>query len=75
MREIDVLTAQEDGSTELDDGRLLNHAAELGRVLVSQDEDLLREGAKRLSTSQDFSEIVYAHQLASQLAAWWRISK
>jgi len=45
LREIDVLTAQEDGSTELDDGRLLNHAAELGRVLVSQDEDLLREGA------------------------------
>jgi predicted nuclease of predicted toxin-antitoxin system len=44
LRSIDVLTAQEDGAAELDDDRLLQRATELGRVLVSQDEDLLRVG-------------------------------
>jgi|SRR5215471_4840330 len=46
LRSIDVLTAQEDGSAELADDVLLERATELGRVLVSQDEDLLREGAR-----------------------------
>jgi hypothetical protein len=63
LRSIDVLTAQEDGAGELDDDRLLRRATELGRVLVSQDEDLLREGARRLREHKDFSGIIYAHQL------------
>ena len=48
---------------ELDDAQLLDRATKLGRVLVSQDEDLLREGAKRLSEQQGFSGLIYAHQL------------
>ena len=63
LRSIDVLTAQEDGSAEWADAVLLNRATELGRVLVSQDEDLLREGARWLSERKDFSGIIYAHQL------------
>ncbi len=63
LRSIDVLTAQEDGSAELDDGPLLHRATELGRILVSQDADLLREGARRLREHEDFSGIIYAHQL------------
>jgi hypothetical protein len=63
LRAIDVLTAQEDGAAELDDDRLLQRATELGRVLVSQDEDLLREGARHLRERKDFSGIIYAHQL------------
>ena len=63
LRSIDVLTAQEDGAAQLDDDRLLRRATELGRVLVSQDEDLLREGARRLLAGEDFSGVVYAHQL------------
>jgi hypothetical protein len=47
----------------LDDGRLLERATQLGRVLVSQDEDILREGAKRLGERRGFSGIIYAHQL------------
>jgi hypothetical protein len=58
-----VPTAQEDGTAELDDNRLLQRATELGRVLVSQDEDLLREGARLLREHRDFSGIIYAHQL------------
>jgi len=63
LRSIDVLTAQADGAAELNDDRLLQRATELGRVLVSQDEDLLREGARRLIEHKDFSGIIYAHQL------------
>jgi predicted nuclease of predicted toxin-antitoxin system len=55
LRSIDVLTAQEDGAAELDDDRLLQRATELGRVLVSQDEDLLREGARLLKDGKRVS--------------------
>jgi len=63
LRAIDVLTAQEDGGAQLDDARLLQRATELGRVLVSHDEDLLGEGARLLREGGDFGGIVYAHQL------------
>ena len=63
LRSIDVLTTQEDGAAELDDDRLLLRATELGRVLVSQDEDLLREGARLPREGTRFSGIIYAHQL------------
>ena len=63
LRSTDVLTAQEDGSAELDDDLLLHRATKLGRVLVSQDEDLLREGSRRLSEGADFTGLIYAHQL------------
>ena len=41
LRGVDVLTAQLDGTTKLDDPALLDRATVLGRVLFSQDEDLL----------------------------------
>jgi hypothetical protein len=40
-RGIDCLTAEEDGTTRLADDRLLQRASDLGRVMVSQDDDLL----------------------------------
>jgi len=58
-----VLTAQEDDAAELDDDRLLQRATEPGRVFFSQDEDLLREGARRFRKHKNFSGIIYAHQL------------
>jgi hypothetical protein len=63
LRGVDVLTAQEDQSAELDDGPLLTRAAKLHRTLVSQDEDLLREAARLLGKHQDFAGLIYAHQL------------
>jgi predicted nuclease of predicted toxin-antitoxin system len=47
LRGVDVLTAQEDGARRLPDGELLNRATALGRVLFTQDVDLLREAAQR----------------------------
>jgi predicted nuclease of predicted toxin-antitoxin system len=40
-RNIDVLISQEDGTREVDDVLLLQRATALGRVLFSQDQDLL----------------------------------
>jgi len=63
LRGVDVLTAQEDDAGELDDARLLDRATELGRVLFTQDDDLLREAARRQETGERFSGLVYGHQL------------
>ena len=41
----------------------LRRATELARVLVSQDDDMLREGARWVSECKQFSGIIYAHQL------------
>jgi len=63
LRGVDVLTAQIDGTTELEDPELLDRATELGRVLFSQDEDLLVEATRRQRSGQPFASLVYAHQL------------
>ena len=63
LRGVDVLTALEDGAAELEDPALLDRATELGRVLFSQSDDLLREANKRQQTSEMFAGVIYAHQL------------
>ncbi|MEW6126910.1 MAG: DUF5615 family PIN-like protein [Acidobacteriota bacterium] len=63
LRGIDVLTAQEDGAAEFEDPALLDRATALGRVLFSQDNDLLREAKRRQQTNGLFAGVVYAHQL------------
>lgn len=63
LRRVDVLTAQQDGSAQLEDGPLLKRAIDLSRTLVSQDEDLLREAARLQKEGREFSGLVYAHQL------------
>jgi hypothetical protein len=61
-RGVDVLTAQWDDTTRWSDPELLDRASNLGRVLVSQDEDLLAEAARRQRENQDFAGLVYVHQ-------------
>ena len=61
-RSIDVLTAYEDGTSELEDAALLDRATELERVLFTQDDDFLVEAAKRLEENKNFTGIVYGHQ-------------
>jgi hypothetical protein len=41
----------------------LDRATALGRVLFSQDEDLLAEATKRQRGGQHFGGVIYAHQL------------
>lgn len=63
LRGIDILTAQEDEATELEDSALLDRTTALGRVLYSQDEDLLTEANERQRQERSFAGIIYAHQL------------
>jgi hypothetical protein len=63
LRGVDVVTAQGDGASELDDSSLLDRSSALGRVLFSRDDDFLREAARRQQSAVPFGGIVYAHQL------------
>lgn len=58
-----MLTAQEDGGRRLSDDRLLDRATALGRILFTQDDDLLREAAVRQRHGVAFAGIIYGHQL------------
>lgn len=66
-RGADLLTAIEDGWSERDDGDLLEHAHELGRVVFTQDvgfktlaEDWQRHG-------RPFAGLVFGHQLGGTI--------
>lgn len=63
-RAVDVVTAEEDGSSTFSDPDLLDRAASLGRVLFSNDEDLLTEAASRQRTGNPFAGVIYTRQLA-----------
>jgi predicted nuclease of predicted toxin-antitoxin system len=67
LRGVDVLTAQEDKTITLTDAQLLERATELGRILYSQDDDLLVEAHFRLQNNIEFSGVVYSHQLNSPI--------
>ena len=61
-RGIDVITAFEDGREEEDDEALLERAVALDRILVSQDDDLLRIATHWQRSSREFPGVVYAIQ-------------
>jgi hypothetical protein len=62
LRGVDVLTAQEDGRRRTDDDLLISRATDLGRLLFSRDEDMLRNAEQRQRLGIEFSGVVYAHQ-------------
>ena len=51
LRSVDVLTAQEDGTTLLEDSELLNRATALGRVLFTQDKTFLAKESRASKTT------------------------
>lgn len=46
----------------IDDPDLLDRATKLGRVLFTQDDDLLAEATRRQQIGQLFGGVIYAHQ-------------
>jgi len=66
-RQIDVLRVQDDGYMERPDDAILDHATEIGRVLFSQDDDLLREATKYQRHGKHFGGVIYAHQLEASI--------
>jgi hypothetical protein len=61
-RGVDVLTAQEDGTTEWEDPDLLERATAVNRVLFTNDRDFLRIVAVRQQFSQPLTGVIYAPQ-------------
>jgi hypothetical protein len=64
LRQVDVLTAYEDQTHEVADSDLLDRATSLGRVLFTQDDDLLAEATQRQRVGIAFGGVIYAHQEA-----------
>lgn len=58
-----MLTAQAHGTATLPDPELLDRATALGRVLFTQDDDLLAEVARRQEVGIPSAGVIYAHQL------------
>jgi predicted nuclease of predicted toxin-antitoxin system len=63
LRNIDVLTVQEDGRTGFSDRKILDRATELSRIMFTQDDDFLVEAQRRQGLAQFFTGVIYAHQL------------
>ncbi len=66
-RGVDVLTAQEDGTAKLDDALLLDRAAELSRLMFTQDDDFLAEANRRQTNGEYFVGVVYVRQLNASI--------
>jgi hypothetical protein len=66
-RGIDVLTAQDDERDGANDVQILERAAELGRILFTQDIDFLLEAARRQASGVPFVGIVYARPLGPSI--------
>jgi hypothetical protein len=64
IRGVDVVTAQDGGTSDWDDERLLSRANKLRRVFYSQDRDFLAIANNCLNSGRDFPGLVYAHQLS-----------
>src|SRR5437016_10765652 len=62
-RGIDTLTAEQDGTREYPDSKLLERATALQRILFTRDRDFLKEASYRQRNGIDFYCVVYAHQL------------
>jgi hypothetical protein len=63
LRNVDELTAYEDGAAGFSDPQRLDRAQTLQRVLFTQDDDLLREATQLQKDGTPFFGIIYAHQL------------
>jgi hypothetical protein len=62
-RGVQVVTAQEDGTAELEDPSLLDRATKLDCPLYTQDDDLLAEARRRQTEGIRFAGVIYSHQL------------
>jgi hypothetical protein len=69
LRQVDVLTAQEDHAALLPDPALLDRATNLERVVFTFDSDFLEEASRRKQTTAPFSGVIYAHPMQITIGA------
>lgn len=67
LRGVRVITAQEDGTANIEDAALLDRVTALGFVLYTQDDDLLAEAHLRQNAGVSFAGVVYSHQMRSPI--------
>ncbi len=71
-RGVDVLTAIEDGSNCLDDAALLERAAELRRLLVTQDIRFKARAEAWQASGRNFASLAFAHPLGITIGQFVR---
>ena len=71
-RGVDVVTAHEDGSTQLIDADLLQHCHELERLLFTQDIRFKALAESWQQTEQPFSGLLFGHQLGGTIGEYVR---
>lgn len=59
-RQVDVLTVQDDEMRSRPDSEVLDRAELLGRVVVTEDDDFLKEASSRQQSGKPFVGIIYA---------------
>jgi hypothetical protein len=62
LRDVDLLAATEEETNELDDAALLQEAASLGRVLVTQDIRFRIMAEEWQRSEKAFAGLIFAHQ-------------
>lgn len=62
QREVDLLTAFEDGAHEMEDPDLLQRSVLLDRVLYTHDDDLLSAADEWQEEGRSFPGIIFVHQ-------------
>ncbi len=62
VRGIDVLRAQDDDHDQAADAKLLDRASELGRVVVTFDQDFLAEAHRRQDSGTKFAGVIFGHE-------------
>lgn len=66
-RGIDVITSQQDATSRISDEDLFGRAASLGRLLFSQDADLLEIAARWQADGRPFAGLVFGHQQGTSI--------
>ncbi|MEG4071971.1 DUF5615 family PIN-like protein [Microcoleus sp. Pol14C2] len=66
-RGVNVLTAIEDGATELPDDELLERATQLGRVLFTQDIRFRAMAQDWQRQERQFAGLIFGHQLGGTI--------
>jgi predicted nuclease of predicted toxin-antitoxin system len=67
QRGVTVVTAQEDGASQLPDPDVMDRAMLLDSVVFTHDPDFLAEATRRQRAGEDFSGLFYCHQLRAQI--------
>lgn len=62
-RGIDILTANEDGTSRRPDDFILQRATELGRLVFTQDHDFLVIAHRWSDAEREFAGVVFGHQM------------